>query len=81
VTVFDINAEMLEVGKQRARTQGEHRQQCAACRTCAGQQGVVLPCMLREGSCAGKLHCRCRQGPGRNSGNLSLNCCCHHFCT
>jgi 2-methoxy-6-polyprenyl-1,4-benzoquinol methylase len=24
VTVFDINAEMLEVGKQRAKAQGEH---------------------------------------------------------
>jgi ubiquinone/menaquinone biosynthesis C-methylase UbiE len=26
VTVFDINAEMLEVGKQRAQAQGEHKQ-------------------------------------------------------
>jgi ubiquinone/menaquinone biosynthesis C-methylase UbiE len=30
VTVFDINAEMLEVGKQRAQAQGEQQRQPSA---------------------------------------------------
>lgn len=57
VTVFDINAEMLEVGKQRARAQGELSQQRVTCRTM--QDNVIMALHDEHGCCVDGKQCCC----------------------